>query len=192
MRHSIAVALSALAVTAAAQDFTINPAAVPLSTRANWCVAEGNTCSTLCDGNPTANSCDPNTLNFTCSCQNNSAPGLQYYLQTMPTFICNEAYQECIEANVGSATGQSNCTTSIKDMCGQLNPDNYTAAAPSSSSAAPTATGKGASNTGSAAPNSPSSSPTATHSTNGVAPTALARVGTGAAAVAVGVFAYLL
>jgi len=59
--------------------------AVADTVAATWCTGEQNTCATLCANNPKANDCDPATLAFNCLCQNNSAPGLQYYLQSMPT-----------------------------------------------------------------------------------------------------------
>ncbi|KJR85223.1 uncharacterized protein SPSK_09608 [Sporothrix schenckii 1099-18] len=190
MRNSVVfVALSALGAVNAVKNFTIDPSAVPLTQRSNWCSAQGNTCSTLCDGNPKANSCDPNLLTFNCLCQNGTAPGLEYYTQTLPTFICQEAYSECNAANVGNAQGQKNCTTSIQDQCGSLNPDNYTAVAASSSAPATsaTATDKGAS---ASATNTPA--PSSTKSANGAMPTAVGHLGNGAAAVALGLFAYLL
>ncbi|KAL1895081.1 hypothetical protein Sste5346_005503 [Sporothrix stenoceras] len=194
MRNSVVfVALSALGVANAVTNFTINPDDVSLTQRSNWCTAQDNTCSTLCDGNPKANSCTPSTLNYTCLCQNGSAPGLEYYTQTLPTFICQEAYSECNAANVGNAQAQSNCTTSIQDQCGSLNPENYTAAAPSSTAAttATTATTK-ASGTATGATTGGTSAPTTTSSDSGAMPTAFGHLGNGAAAMAVGLFAYLL
>ncbi|KAK3902879.1 hypothetical protein C8A05DRAFT_33380, partial [Staphylotrichum tortipilum] len=87
MRQNILLAaLSALTVaTAQTTNFTINPGAVKPSIRSDWCNAEYNTCGKLCSGNPTANDCDVNTLEYVCTCSNGSAPGLQYYIQSMPT-----------------------------------------------------------------------------------------------------------
>ncbi|CAK7241169.1 MAG: hypothetical protein STHCBS139747_002628 [Sporothrix thermara] len=194
MRSSVFVALSALGLVSAT-NFTIDPSVVPLTTRSNWCAAQGNTCTTLCDNSPSANSCDPNTLDYSCLCQNGSAPGLQYYLQSMPTFVCEEAYSECNAQNAGDAAAQKNCTTSIQDQCGSLNPDDYTpapattssAAAPSSSAAAESTSAVPA--TASAAASSGSAAVASTSSVAGAVPTA---VGHGAAAVAMGLFAYLL
>ncbi|KAL2290892.1 hypothetical protein FJTKL_14835 [Diaporthe vaccinii] len=86
MRSFIIVsALSALLVSAQNSTFSIDPTEVTLSERAQWCSAQSSTCNTLCDSNPQDNSCDVDTLDFSCNCQNGSAPGLQYYTQTMDT-----------------------------------------------------------------------------------------------------------
>ncbi|CAK7232182.1 hypothetical protein SCUCBS95973_008173 [Sporothrix curviconia] len=188
MRSSVFVALSALGV-ASATNFTIDVSSVPLTTRSNWCTAQSNTCSTLCDNSPTANSCDPNTLDYTCLCSNGSAPGLQYYLQSMPTFICEEAYSECNAEYAGNSAAQSNCTTSIQDQCGSLNPDNYTAAAATTSSATTSTVAGKSTGTASAATTSGTAAVATTSSTAAAVPTA---VGHGAAAIALGLFAYLL
>ncbi|CAK7265189.1 hypothetical protein SEPCBS119000_001385 [Sporothrix epigloea] len=188
MRSSVLVALSALGLVSAT-NFTIDIPSVSLTERSNWCTAQGNTCNTLCDNNPSANSCDPNTLDYSCLCQNGSAPGLQYYLQSMPTFICEEAYSECNAEYVGNAAAQSNCTTSIQDQCGSLDPNNYTAAAVvTTTSASSSAAGK-STGTASAATGSGTAPVTTTSSKAGAVPTA---IGHGAAAVALGLFAYLL
>ncbi|OIW35413.1 hypothetical protein CONLIGDRAFT_627482 [Coniochaeta ligniaria NRRL 30616] len=39
------------------KNFTIDPNEIDASTRASWCQAELNTCSTLCSSNPTVNDC---------------------------------------------------------------------------------------------------------------------------------------
>ncbi|CAK7208927.1 hypothetical protein SBRCBS47491_000263 [Sporothrix bragantina] len=188
MRSSVFVTLSALGLVSAT-NFTIDVSSVPLTTRSNWCSAQGNTCTTLCDNSPTANSCDPNTLDYSCLCQNGSAPGLEYYLQSMPTFICEEAYSECNAQYAGNAAAQKNCTTSIQDQCGTLNPDNYTAAAATTTSATTSATAGKSTGTASTTAASGTAAVTTTSSTAGAVPTA---VGHGAAAVALGLFAYLL
>ncbi|KAK0379896.1 hypothetical protein CLIM01_02762 [Colletotrichum limetticola] len=126
MRTSLAiVALSALtAVSAQRKVYTaadINVATVSVNQRASWCVAERNTCKVLCEPNPTTNDCDSTTLVYSCLCPNGSAPGLEYYEQTMPTFICEKAFEDSITANVGDARGQTNCTDTIKSQCGTIN-----------------------------------------------------------------------
>jgi len=156
-----------------------------------------------------------NTLAINCLCQNGSAPGLQYYLETMPTvsrpggianhpvtgsyekpplaavllganmsiptqFICNEAFKECIDSHTGDATAQSNCTKSIHDQCGTLDPNkaNVGGSSTASSSGTPSSSGK-------------AGSPTTT-SAHAAAPTNMQAYGSGAALAAMGLFAYLL
>ncbi|TPX16573.1 uncharacterized protein E0L32_003867 [Thyridium curvatum] len=181
-------ALSALTLVAAQnQTFTIDPNRVDLSTRASWCQGENAVCNILCGNNPKRNDCDPNTLNYLCTCQNGTAPGLDYYRQSMPFFICNEAFKECNDANVGNAQGQKNCTTSIADKCGTLDPAKVVVSSSSSSSAtpAPTQTQAQTSSGG-------SSSAASTSSSKAAAPTNFQQYGNGAAAVAMGLVAYML
>jgi len=193
MRQNVLlVALSALTV-ASAQDsnrnFTIDPNEVKPEVRSDWCGAEYNTCRILCANNPTANDCDVNTLNYTCTCSNGSAPGLDYYIQTIPTFICQQAYSDCIAANTASSKAQDECTNNIQKKCGTLDPskaqvgggsDDTTSSA--GSSATPSATGSGSQN----APATTSTSKA------GSAPTNAVYIGNGVAMVAAGVFAALL
>ncbi|ROW11559.1 hypothetical protein VMCG_01475 [Cytospora schulzeri] len=190
MRSFIAVtALSALLVAADNTTFSINPEEVDLTTRASWCNGQTSTCNTLCDSNPQDNNCNVNTLDFACTCSNGSAPGLQYYTQTMDTYVCQQAFTDCNQANVGNAEGQKNCTTSIQDNCGKLDPADYSAA-PASSSAASTAAA-----TSSAVSSGSSSAATAAASTTSeaaAAATNFQHIGTGALAAGMGVLAYLL
>ncbi|ROW18274.1 hypothetical protein VPNG_00384 [Cytospora leucostoma] len=190
MRSFIAVAaLSALLVAADNSTFSIDPSEVKLTTRASWCQGQTSTCSILCDTNPVDNSCDVNTLDFSCTCTNGSAPGLQYYTQTIDTFVCQQAFQDCITANVGDATGQENCTTTIQDNCGTLDPSNYTATTTTTSSSAAAST---AAATSAATGSSSSTVASTTSSQAAAAATNLQHIGTGALAVGMGALAYLL
>jgi len=129
-------------------------------------------------------------LSYHCTCQNGTAPGLQYYTQTIYSFVCQQAFNDCNLQNVGNKTGQDACVTNIQDNCGTLDPTKFVPTTSSSSTAttsSPTATG------------APSSSPTASgtgaaassSSSHAAAPTA-AYLGNGAAVVAAGIFAALL
>lgn len=40
----------------------------------------------------------------------------------MPTFICQELFNECIADNVGNADDQKACKTNIQDLCGTVPP----------------------------------------------------------------------
>ena len=122
------------------------------------------------------------TLDFTCTCQNGSAPGLEYYSQSMPSFICQQAFQECIDTNVGNKLGQDNCTTGIQNNCGKL--DAASAVPTTASSTTASATGAPTGATESSAP--------ATTSSKAAAPTNAYYYGNGAAVVAIGLFAYLV
>lgn len=143
--------------------------------------------------------CDPTelspplqaTLNYTCTCSNGTAPGLEYYEQTLPTFICNQAFEDCIAANVGNARGQTNCTDSIKSQCGTIDAQADSAASSTTTSAAATGTGSG-STTGTGTGSQASQTPASSSSSGYAAPTAAPRYGNAAAVAAIGLFAYML
>ncbi|KAH6650221.1 hypothetical protein F5144DRAFT_597703 [Chaetomium tenue] len=192
MRQNILlVALSAATVASAAErNFTIDTSAIKPSLKADWCGAEYNTCRTLCANSPTANDCDTETLEYSCKCSNGSAPGLEYYIQTIPTFICEQAYSDCMAANTASSKAQDECTTNIKSQCGTLDPSKAQVNGPSDDDSTTSAGGSSPTDSpsGSGAANAPASTST---STGGAVPTA-AYIGNGAAMVAAGVFAALL
>lgn len=147
---------------------------------------------------------------YHCTCQNGTAPGLEYYTQTIYSvriscrldglpqltlsfqFVCQQAFQDCIAANVGNQTGQTACTTNIQDNCGTLDPTKFVGSSgDSSSSSSPSSTPK-ATGAPSPSPTASDSGAAATSSTShGAAPTA-AYLGNGAAVVAAGLFAALL
>lgn len=103
-------------------------------------------------------------------------------------FVCEEAYSECITEYENDAQEQSNCTTSIYDKCGTLNPADVSDSASSTTTAASSAS---ASATASATSGSSTAGASSTSSA-GAAPTNIQFVGTGAAAAAIGLLAYML
>ncbi|KAK0633070.1 hypothetical protein B0T14DRAFT_419650 [Immersiella caudata] len=186
MRQSaVFVALSALGLVAAQSNFTVDPNTIEPTKRTEWCNAQFNTCGILCGGVTKANTCTPTDLKFVCTCSNGTAPGLEYYIQSMPTLLCQQAFSECIDDNIGNSQGQGKCTTDIKNRCGTLDPakaeigggggggSSSTSAAPSGTPAATTGGEAAASTTARA----------------GAMPTA---IGNGIAAVAAGVLAAAL
>ncbi|EON97287.1 putative pci domain-containing protein [Phaeoacremonium minimum UCRPA7] len=158
------LALSALTAVSA-QNFTIDPNEVDLTTRASWCSGEFSTCDTLCDKDASENRCEP--------------------------FICQQAFSDCNLANAGNAAGQRNCTTTIKDKCGTLDIADYTAT-PSTTSAAASSSATGQTSSTASASGTGASAAATSSSTAAAAPTNIHLIGNGAAAMAVGVFAYLL
>ncbi|EJT70332.1 hypothetical protein GGTG_11360 [Gaeumannomyces tritici R3-111a-1] len=133
VRAALVMALSAAAPLAAAQAIQIPPlpfnltfkpdlSKVSSDRRSDWCNGERAVCDTLCGAPntyPTKNDCDPGNLQFACTCQNGTAPGLQYYQNSLPTFICEEAFEQCIAASVGDSTAQGKCNTDIRSLCGK-------------------------------------------------------------------------
>ncbi|KAF5653460.1 PCI domain protein [Fusarium sp. NRRL 25303] len=175
-------------------DMTIDPNTVDLATRSSWCGAQQNTCDALCKDDTNENKCTENDLKWECTCSSNSStPGLQYYTQTMPTFICEELFSQCIAQNTGSQSGQRECTSKIEDKCAKQNPpkDVVSDDDGTSSTATDTAT-TSATRASSEAATGTAASVTSTSSDAFAAPT-MAPAGRGAAAaVALGMLAYLI
>ncbi|KAK0656640.1 hypothetical protein B0T16DRAFT_318943 [Cercophora newfieldiana] len=189
MRQTTAlVALSALGMAVAQSNFTIDPATIDPTTRTEWCNAEFNTCGILCGGpaSTKANSCTPSDLKFVCTCSNGSAPGLEYYIQSMPTLLCEQAFKDCIAKNIGNSQEQGKCTTDIKGKCGTLDPAKAQVGGGDSGSSSSATT---AAPTGSAASTSGGAAATTTTQNAGAMPTL---IGNGFAAVAAGVLAAAL
>ncbi|KUJ20290.1 uncharacterized protein LY89DRAFT_730344 [Mollisia scopiformis] len=189
LAKSLAVALFVSVVAAQSSNDTINPSSITLTLRNQWCQGQQNTCGTLCSGDPGTNNCDPDTLTYNCTCAaNNSAPGLQYYTQTIPTFECEQIFQNCINSNVGDAAAQALCNTNEKANCGHLDPDNFTETAATTSSASMTAT-----STSSSGAATGSSTGTSSSKAGAATLAAMRNLGTGAFAVGVGAaFGYML
>ncbi|KAL8825558.1 MAG: hypothetical protein Q9191_004342 [Dirinaria sp. TL-2023a] len=139
---------------AAAQNNTLNPSQVDLTTKNQWCGAQKDSCPMLCGGKQytLTNNCDGMTLNYTCTCANGTGPlGIAQYSQTLPSLECERAFQQCNTANPGADFCNSNC--------GKLNPSDVKAAAgASSTSSAPASSTSGPAATGTAA--APATTPT--------------------------------
>ncbi|PNS17687.1 hypothetical protein CAC42_3082 [Sphaceloma murrayae] len=137
---TLLLAASALTVSAQIQ---INPGSVPADERASWCTAQRNTCPQICNGTGTTqNSCDSNTLQYSCVCSSGALPNISDYQQTLPFFVCQTSIAQCITANTDAAA-QSRC----RDVtCGSRN---ATAQSATTSSAAPSSTSASATSSGS-------------------------------------------
>ncbi|VUC22428.1 unnamed protein product [Clonostachys rosea] len=141
--RSYAVLVAAFAVAANAANYTsslnmtIVPSSVDDSTRASWCTAQGNTCKSLCSGRTSKNDCDYTTLVYDCACSaNNSAPGLEYYTQTMPTFICDTLLAQCYKQYENNQDGQQSCKDDIGSLCASQSPPSSSSDSSSSSTSA--------------------------------------------------------
>ncbi|KAI9924135.1 hypothetical protein ASPWEDRAFT_38468 [Aspergillus wentii DTO 134E9] len=140
------VLLSTLAASVAASSGnyslpdSFNVGEVELSTRNSWCTAERNSCPKICGGVAYGNTCDPETLDFTCTCVNGTAADTEPYTNTIPYFVCQANYAQCINAHPDDADGQQECKDNAK--CGSKDPSDATSSSTttSSSSSATSAT----------------------------------------------------
>ncbi|KAM0188569.1 hypothetical protein ACHAPA_001797 [Fusarium lateritium] len=204
MRSSFA--LLAMAISAASAqsvksyknslEMTIDPNTVDIATRSDWCGAQQNTCDTLCSDDTESNQCTETDLKWECTCSSNSsAPGIQYYTQTMPTFICQQLFSQCITENTSSQQGQRECKSKIDDKCAKLSPPKNVASNDDDDDDDSTSTASNSAT--SSATESSSATGTAesvsTTASDGFAAPTMAPAGKGAAAaVALGMLAYLI
>ncbi|PVH78356.1 hypothetical protein DL98DRAFT_494433, partial [Cadophora sp. DSE1049] len=102
---------------------------------AQWCKAQMNTCPILCSGSASSNECSSRDLAYNCLCTSNSStPGLQYYKLTIPTFLCEQKFQDCVAAAANDVTAQEACQRNEQANCGQLDPDTFVVGSDSGSS----------------------------------------------------------
>lgn len=113
-------------------------------------------------------------------------PGLQFYTQTLPTFICQERFKECNDENANKADEQKACKQNIQALCGKSDPPK----APVSSS------DNGGDGSDSSSSASSTSSPTmgsaSSPTSSGLAAPTMVPANGAAAAAAIGFIAYLL
>lgn len=193
MRSIFSIVMAVGLVSAAKiTDFTVDPTSVDLPERGAWCMGERNTCSTLCPGSPKANSCDINTLDYTCTCNNGTEPGLKYYSNSLYSFVCQEAFKQCTEKNAGNPVELPKCETDIQAKCGTLDATKL-ATATDDSSSTPTETGDSTGNSDTSGDDSNSDDSNSNDSnSNDESGASMVLVGTGAAAAAMGMLALLL
>ncbi|TLS29300.1 hypothetical protein PpBr36_00143 [Pyricularia pennisetigena] len=121
----------------------LSPAKVTLAQKAEWCRGETIVCDKLCGAPaqiPKTNDCSSDTLAFSCICQNGTAPGLQYYQNSLPSFICEETFKQCEAARAGDARGQEDCKTGVKSKCGTQSADKATTGGSSGATPSPSPT----------------------------------------------------
>ncbi|KAI9367469.1 hypothetical protein BJX61DRAFT_303408 [Aspergillus egyptiacus] len=120
---TISVATLAHCQSAAAP---IDPQDIDEGIREQWCIDQTASCPLLCfqmhaGENPVSNSCDKDTLQYSCVCGNNQSPNASEYSQTIPYYLCTERNNRCVAA---CAQGDSSCQTECRtsNPCGAQNP----------------------------------------------------------------------
>jgi cell division septation protein DedD len=187
-----------------------DPAEVDSATRFNWCLAQQTTCPQMCYGTSSENFCEPTELTYSCSCPNGTTPDSTAFINTLPYFICQTTYTQCISDNPNDASAQTSCQGNLA-LCGtrnataeaifhEQNPDTLDSDTSSSSSseetsststpAAPTSsrTSISSQTTSQAPSSSPTSAPstdstTSDSSSSSLSPGAIAGIAIGAAVI---------
>ncbi|CAL5868521.1 uncharacterized protein PFLUO_LOCUS2747 [Penicillium psychrofluorescens] len=125
MRSTI-VALSALVASAVGQNSTaynmpagFNIGLVKTDDLNSWCLGQRNTCPEICKGDVKQNTCDPSTLKYQCMCSDGTVPDSSSYVETVPFYVCQATYGQCIDSHPNDSTGQRACKKSAK--CGSKN-----------------------------------------------------------------------
>ncbi|KAJ5997705.1 hypothetical protein N7499_005898 [Penicillium canescens] len=144
MRSSVAF-LSALATSVLAANSTDsytfpegwNIGLVDSSTRSAWCTGQRNACPDICQQGTKLNSCDPATLKFSCVCSDDSSPDVSPYMQTIPFYVCENNYGQCITAHANDAEAQRACKKAASN-CGSKNASEESTTSSSSTTAAST------------------------------------------------------
>ncbi|TGO13775.1 hypothetical protein BTUL_0063g00060 [Botrytis tulipae] len=128
--------------TASICQTQVDPRNINAATRSQWCTLQVNTCETLCGGVTDENTCDITSLCYSCTCtSNSSSPALQLYTSTIPFFVCEQTYSDCIAAGEDDPAAQKACRDTEEQNCGTLNPDTVPFSAstfPSKSTVKPT------------------------------------------------------
>ncbi|KAJ5683118.1 hypothetical protein N7462_006283 [Penicillium macrosclerotiorum] len=119
----------------------------------SWCEGQRNVCPSICKGSTKQNTCDPNTLKFDCICSDGTTPDVSPFIQTVPFYVCEATYGQCIDSHPNDAQGQRACKQAA--TCGKKNSTasdtTSSSASASSTMAIATATGSDSSKTTSSA-----------------------------------------
>ena len=78
---------------------------------------------------------EQDTLEFDCTCINGTVPDVTPYEGTIPFFVCEENFVQCIENHPDDAEGQEQCTEEKETNCGTVKLSPTSAEKPSTSPA---------------------------------------------------------
>ncbi|KAF2649318.1 hypothetical protein K491DRAFT_721769 [Lophiostoma macrostomum CBS 122681] len=151
MRSVLALSVLAFAGLSLTQDgtypYTIDPNSVSSTDRQTWCDNQKAQCPLICLQQPgvtslttVQNDCDPDTLVYSCVCENNVAPNITQYSQTIPYYVCTEWGNQCVAA-CGDNTCKDACRADHPCGAQHPNPPNSSAITTTSQTASATATG---------------------------------------------------
>ncbi|PMD46514.1 hypothetical protein L207DRAFT_629049 [Hyaloscypha variabilis F] len=163
---------------------SFNASQIALATRQAWCASELNTCTLICESagsqvNDVDNTCNTSTLDYVCSCLNGFSPDVGRYTNTMPNFICDYVFSNCIANSPNDAASQATCQSEAETFCAgfgsatvvstfgsgqsvtifQAGVATSSSSSGSTSASLTTTTGSSSSSSSSSATNSPTQSP---------------------------------
>ncbi|KAF7957029.1 hypothetical protein EAE96_004350 [Botrytis aclada] len=108
----------------------VDPRSIDTATRSQWCTVQTDTCETLCSGVTDENTCDITSLCYSCTCTSNSlSPALQLYTSTIPFFVCEQVFADCILAVENDPAAQKACHDTEVQNCGTINSDTVSSSA---------------------------------------------------------------
>ncbi|EEP82919.1 predicted protein [Uncinocarpus reesii 1704] len=124
LSSALVVAASLLtAAVSAQQSYTpppgFDPSLVNPSEKSAWCQGQLDTCPKICESFAKTNRCDASRLTFECVCGNGTAPDVESYKNTLPYFICQANFGQCINRHPNDLDGQRECKEAQKS-CGTL------------------------------------------------------------------------
>nr|OQO30556.1 hypothetical protein B0A51_01182 [Rachicladosporium sp. CCFEE 5018] len=128
MKTVTAITLGATLFTTLAtaqQQYQIDPTSVNITLRNNWCGNEVAQCPLICSQvtgslTITSNTCDAQSLTYSCVCSDGTSPNITEYTQTLPFFICQEWGNQC-SSNCGT---DNTCVAACRQNhpCGAQSP----------------------------------------------------------------------
>ncbi|KAI5283226.1 hypothetical protein KEM54_002304 [Ascosphaera aggregata] len=96
-----------------------NPGVVSDGDKTAWCQGQLSSCPKICpDGVASKNTCNPTSLTFSCICGDGSTPNVAEYKNTLPFFVCEENFGQCINAHPNDLAGQKECKSQRAQYCG--------------------------------------------------------------------------
>ncbi|KAJ5936346.1 hypothetical protein N7454_004981 [Penicillium verhagenii] len=117
------IVVSALAQNSSSTAYTLpdgfNIGLVKPDELNSWCLGQRNQCPAICEGDTKQNTCDPATLNFSCICADGKTADSTPYIQTVPFYVCEANYGQCVDAHPNDSMGQEKCKKAAK--CGDKN-----------------------------------------------------------------------
>ncbi|KAE8145218.1 hypothetical protein BDV25DRAFT_165153 [Aspergillus avenaceus] len=146
------------------EGFDLNQ--VKAADKAAWCLAERNACPKICGGVADKNTCDTQTLQFSCTCSNGTEADVSPYTETIPFFVCQANYGQCISRST-DLDGDEKCKKAQSE-CGNRNASEASGSSSKTTTSAtslPSATESSESkkSTGTATSSSPASATTTTN-----------------------------